>query len=115
MKNGKNGTASLEELSSKGKITKGELNGSLANRIKIFQLEEQKHECKICGISDQWFGKTLVFVLDHIDGDWSNHTRSNLRLICSNCNSLLDTTKHKKSGTGRYSGREYYRRISETD
>jgi len=109
----KDGTASLEECSSKGEITNGELKSTLARRIKDFQLEEQNHKCKICGTSDQWFGETLVFILDHVDGDWSNQERNNLRLICSNCNSLLETTKHKEKGTGRLSGRICYKNASE--
>lgn len=52
--------------------------------------------------SNVWEGDELVFVLDHINGDWKNHRISNLRMICPNCNSQLETTKHKKRGSGRW-------------
>lgn len=73
--------------------------------IKPFLLEEQNHRCAICGNIDEWNGKPLIFILDHVDGDAANNKRSNFRLICSNCDSQLDTYKSKnKNGS-----RSYYR------
>lgn len=46
-------------------------------------------------------GKPLVFIVDHIDGKASNNRRDNLRCICPNCDSQLDTYKN--------SDRVYYR------
>jgi protein-arginine kinase activator protein McsA len=43
----------------------------------------------------------MLFVLDHIDGNWKNHKKENLRLICSNCDSQLDTYKNKNKKGGR--------------
>ncbi len=62
-------------------------------------LEEQQHRCAICGIGEMWEDKKLVFILDHIDGNASNHRRDNLRLVCPNCDSQLPTYKarNKKS------------------
>ncbi len=47
----------------------------------------------------------MVFILYHIDGHASNNTRENLRLICPNCDSQLDTYKSKNKNEDRY----YYR------
>ena len=66
--------------------------------------QEQNHRCAICGIENMWNGKPIVFVLDHIDGNSNNHNRNNLRLICPNCDSQLDTYKFKGS---RKSQRDY--------
>ena len=50
----------------------------------------------------------LNFVLDHIDGDASNSSKDNLRLVCPNCDSQLDTFKCRNKGNGRAYRRERY-------
>lgn len=62
--------------------------------------------CIICG--KQFYpsikmsgNKPLVFILDHIDGHANNNTRTNLRLICPNCDSQLDTYKSKNKNSDR--------------
>lgn len=64
-------------------------------------LEEQNHRCIICGQEDIHNGKRLRFVIDHIDGDASNNHRDNLRLVCPNCDSQLDTFKSKNKNSKR--------------
>lgn len=72
--------------------------------VKPHILKEQNHQCAICGIKDEWKDKPLVFILDHIDGHANNNARPNLRLICPNCDSQLDTYKSKN----KTSDRKYY-------
>lgn len=66
--------------------------------LKKIIIVEQNHKCDICGHEDNWNGKELHFVLDHIDGDATNNKRENLRLICPNCDSQLDTYKSRNIG-----------------
>lgn len=49
-------------------------------------------------MSTVWNSKELHFILDHIDGDATNNTRNNLRLICPNCDSQLDIYKSRNIG-----------------
>ncbi len=69
-------------------------------------LSEQGGVCDICGCKPEWNGKPLVFILDHIDGDASNNRRSNLRVICPNCDSQLPTYKSKNKNSKR---RKYWK------
>jgi hypothetical protein len=69
--------------------------------IRSYLLEEQNGRCDVCGCPGSWFGQTLRFILDHVDGDSSNNRRENLRLVCPNCDSQLPTYKARNRGKGR--------------
>jgi 5-methylcytosine-specific restriction endonuclease McrA len=70
--------------------------------------EQQGGRRAICGIVDKWNGVTLALIVDHINGDASNNSRENLRLVCPNCDSQLPTYKARNRGTCRYSRRPRY-------
>lgn len=75
--------------------------GKTIRWVKKHILEEQNHKCDICGMEDTWNSKPITFILDHIDGHANNNERSNLRLICPNCDSQLDTYKSKNKNSDR--------------
>ena len=75
--------------------------------IRDYILEEQQHKCAICGISDIWNDKELHFILDHINGDASISCRKNLRLICPNCDSQLDTFKSRNKNSARNARKDW--------
>ncbi|WKE71482.1 HNH endonuclease [Streptomyces sp. WP-1] len=47
--------------------------------------------CAECGIGSEWFGEPMTLEVDHIDGDWSDDRRENLRLLCPNCHTTTST------------------------
>jgi 5-methylcytosine-specific restriction endonuclease McrA len=44
------------------------------------------YKCYTCGISD-WLGSDLRLQVDHVDGNWSDCRRENVRFLCPNCHS----------------------------
>jgi hypothetical protein len=77
----------------------GEVSPRLA---KKFLLITKGNSCFICGINE-YNSKPIGLELDHIDGDWRNNSKDNLRLLCPNCHSQTDTYRNKggRKGLGR--------------
>ena len=82
--------------------------GNIGNYIRTYISNNQNDKCIICGLKQIWNGKKIVFVLDHIDGNHENNNRKNLRLVCPNCDSQLDTYKSKNKGNGRFYRKKRY-------
>ena len=60
-----------------------------------FLKERIAYKCSICGQEPFWNGKEMVMILDHINGENHDNRLENLRWVCPNCNSQLDTTNGK--------------------
>ncbi|MET8296011.1 HNH endonuclease [Streptomyces sp. NPDC005180] len=54
------------------------------------------YACADCGNPGEWRGRPITLQIDHIDGDWLNNRRENLRYLCPNCHALTDTWCRKR-------------------
>ena len=83
-------------------------NGTATARmLKKHLLQEYGEKCWCCEITE-WNEKSIVFELEHVDGNSENNELSNLSILCPNCHSQTDTYKNKNKGNGRHSRRVRY-------
>lgn len=78
-------------------------------RVVRRYLEETKgKKCDICG-GTTWNNQPIPLVTDHIDGDSTNHSVSNFRLICPNCDAQTETYKARNKNSTRMWRTQYYK------
>lgn len=88
------------------------ISSTIRGCIRKYIYDEQNGKCAICNMDDIWNGKKINFILDHIDGNAANNDRSNMRLICPNCDSQLDTYKSKNKNSARNFRHNYNEKYS---
>jgi hypothetical protein len=47
--------------------------------------------CELCGQGEQWCGRQMALILDHINGVADDNRIDNLQIVCPNCAATLDT------------------------
>ena len=76
---------------------------------KRFLIETNGHKCAICG-GEVWNNQPIPLITDHIDGDSTNHSIDNFRLICPNCDAQTNTYKSRGNRTStRIWRKQYYK------
>jgi len=75
--------------------------------FKRYLVEKNGHKCQMCGVIE-WGGKPVLLILDHANGNSEDCSFDNLRLICSNCDTLTPTYKGRNKGNGRRLRRQRY-------
>jgi len=63
---------------------------------KIIQRNLIEYKCEICNNDGNWLGSPLPIILDHINGVNNDNRLSNLRFLCSNCDSQQPTYKNRR-------------------
>lgn len=71
----------------------GEIDGNTHQpSVRRYLIETRGEQCEECGWAriHPLTGR-VPLVVDHVDGDWTNTTYENLKLLCGGCNSLTPT------------------------
>ena len=64
---------------------------------RLYDTGLKKRICELCGQDENWKGKKMSLILDHINGVRDDHRLKNLRIVCPNCNATLDTFSGKNT------------------
>jgi HNH endonuclease len=73
--------------------------GDLKRRLYDRGLKERR--CEMCGQTEQWHGRQMALILDHINGVADDNRLENLRIVCPNCAATLDTHCGRKNRSER--------------
>lgn len=63
--------------------------GSLKERL--YKEGIKQRVCELCGQTEEWQGKHMSLIIDHINGKNDDHRLENLRIVCPNCDATLNT------------------------
>jgi len=58
---------------------------------RLFTEGLKQRECELCGQHEEWQGRRMALILDHVNGVRDDNRLENLRIVCPNCNATLDT------------------------
>jgi hypothetical protein len=58
---------------------------------RLFEEGLKPRRCELCGIGEQWHGRSMALILDHVNGVANDNRLENLRIVCPNCAATLDT------------------------
>ena len=78
--------------------------GSHHLKLKLYKEGLKKRECELCGQGEEWKGKKMSLILDHINGIHNDNRLENLRIVCPNCNATLETHGGKNIGKIKTNG-----------
>ena len=69
--------------------------GSTASRHalkkRLFEAGLKQRACEHCGQGEEWRGRPMTLILDHINGTSNDNRLENLQIVCPNCAATLDT------------------------
>jgi hypothetical protein len=64
---------------------------------RLYEAGLRRRECELCGQGEEWNGRQMSLILDHINGVATDNRLENLRIVCPNCAATLDTHCGRKN------------------
>lgn len=58
---------------------------------RLYESGLKSRACEMCGQGEEWRGRRLSLILDHINGVHDDNRLENLRIVCPNCAATLET------------------------
>jgi hypothetical protein len=64
---------------------------------RLYEEGYKSRQCEFCGQGEEWRGRSMSLILDHINGTPDDNRLENLRVVCPNCAATLDTHCGRKN------------------
>jgi hypothetical protein len=61
----------------------------------------KRRVCELCGQGEEWRGRQMALILDHVNGKPTDNRLQNLQVVCPNCAATLDTHCGRKNRRDR--------------
>jgi len=78
-------------------LVSGSTYGTSTLKKRLYKEGIKERICELCGQNDEWMGKKMSLILDHINGINTDNRIENLRIVCPNCDTTLDTFSGKNN------------------
>lgn len=82
--------------------------GTTKLKERLYKEGYKERKCEICGQDEEWNGKKLSLILDHINGINNDNRIENLQIVCPNCNATLETHCSKTGSKYNYINQKNY-------
>ena len=60
-------------------------------KSRLYDAGLKMPRCELCGQGEEWNGRRMSLILDHVNGVHDDNRLDNLRIVCPNCNATLPT------------------------
>jgi len=72
-------------------VEKSSYSNNVRLKERLYKEGYKERVCEMCSQGEEWNGKHMSLILDHINGEHTDNRIENLRIVCPNCNATLST------------------------